>query len=51
VLVRQWLSSAKGVMFVTLEDETGIATLVVWSKVFEQHRSVGRQSRGGPHSA
>jgi error-prone DNA polymerase len=25
-------------MFITLEDETGIANLVVWPKVFEQYR-------------
>ena len=29
---------AKGVMFITLEDETGIANLVVWAKVFEKFR-------------
>jgi error-prone DNA polymerase len=38
VLVRQRPGSAKGVMFITLEDETGIANLVVWSKVFEANR-------------
>lgn len=38
VLVRQRPGSAKGVMFITIEDETGIANLVVWAKVFEQHR-------------
>ena len=38
VLVRQRPGSAKGVMFITLEDETGIANLVVWPKVFEAHR-------------
>jgi len=38
VLVRQRPGSAKGVMFVTIEDETGIANLVVWLKVFEQYR-------------
>src|SRR5699024_11108372 len=32
--------SAKGVMFITLEDETGIANLVVWPKVFEKHRRI-----------
>jgi len=40
VLVRQRPGSAKGVMFITLEDETGIANLVVWQKVFERHRRV-----------
>jgi len=38
VLVRQRLVSAKGVMFITLEDETGIANLVVRQKVFDAHR-------------
>jgi len=40
VLVRQRPGSAKGVMFITLEDETGIANLVVWQKVFAQYRRV-----------
>ncbi|WP_299360380.1 error-prone DNA polymerase [uncultured Paracoccus sp.] len=40
VLVRQRPGSAKGVMFITLEDETGIANLVVWPKVFEAHRRI-----------
>ena len=40
VLVRQRPGSAKGVMFITLEDETGIANLVVWKKVFEAHRRI-----------
>ncbi|BCH27818.1 error-prone DNA polymerase [Mesorhizobium sp. L-8-3] len=38
VLVRQRPGSAKGVMFITLEDETGIANLVVSPKVFEANR-------------
>jgi error-prone DNA polymerase len=40
VLVRQMPSSAKGVMFITIEDETGIANLIVWPSVFEQQRRV-----------
>ena len=40
VLVRQRPGSAKGVMFITIEDETGIANLVVWQKVFEYYRRV-----------
>ena len=40
VLVRQRPGSAKGVMFITLEDETGIANLVVWPQVFEKFRRV-----------
>jgi error-prone DNA polymerase len=38
VLVRQMPGSAKGVIFITIEDETGIANLVVWSKVFDEQR-------------
>jgi error-prone DNA polymerase len=38
VLVRQRPGSAKGVMFITLEDESGIANLIVWPTVFEQFR-------------
>ena len=38
VLVRQRPGSAKGVMFITLEDETAVANLVVWTKVFEKYR-------------
>jgi error-prone DNA polymerase len=38
VLVRQRPGSSKGVVFMTLEDETGIANIVVWPKVMEQFR-------------
>ena len=38
VLVRQRPGSAKGVMFITLEDETGIANLVVWPDRFDRFR-------------
>ena len=37
VLVRQRPGSAKGVMFITIEDETGITNVVVWQKVFAQY--------------
>jgi error-prone DNA polymerase len=40
VLIRQRPGSAKGVVFITLEDETGIANLVVWPDAFEQYRKV-----------
>jgi len=40
VLVRQQPGSAKGVIFMTLEDETGIANIVVWRKVFERFRPI-----------
>ena len=35
---RQRPGSAKGVVFITIEDETGIANLIVWPAVFEQFR-------------
>ncbi len=38
VLVRQRPGTAKGVVFMTLEDETGIANIVVWRDCFEAHR-------------
>jgi error-prone DNA polymerase len=38
VLVRQMPGSAKGVMFITLEDEQANANLIVWPSVFEQNR-------------
>ncbi len=40
VLVRQQPGSAKGVIFMTLEDETGVANAIVWKKVFEKYRAV-----------
>ncbi|MBY3544725.1 error-prone DNA polymerase, partial [Rhizobium laguerreae] len=40
VLVRQKPGSAKGVMFITIEDETGPANLVVWPTLFEKRRRV-----------
>ncbi len=38
VLIRQQPGTASGVIFVTLEDETGIANLVVWPRVFQRFR-------------
>ncbi len=38
VLVRQRPGTAKGVIFVTLEDETGTANVVVWANVYERFR-------------
>lgn len=40
VLVRQKPGSAKGVMFLTIEDETGPANVVVWPKLFDRRRQV-----------
>lgn len=38
VTCRQRPGTAKGVIFLTLEDETGTANIVVWAKVFERFR-------------
>ncbi|AHI24897.1 putative DNA polymerase III alpha subunit [Komagataeibacter xylinus E25] len=40
VLVRQRPGSGEGVCFITLEDETGIANLVIWPDIFEKYRSI-----------
>jgi error-prone DNA polymerase len=40
VLIRQRPGSAKGVVFITLEDESGIANLVVWPDTMEKYRKV-----------
>jgi error-prone DNA polymerase len=40
VLVRQRPGSAQGVVFMTIEDETGIANSVIWPKVLERMRKV-----------
>jgi len=40
VLVRQKPGSAKGVMFITIEDETGIANLVIWPDLYEKQRRI-----------
>jgi DNA polymerase III alpha subunit len=40
VLVRQRPGTASGVIFATLEDETGVANVIVWPKVFERYRPV-----------
>ena len=37
-LVRQRPGTAKGTIFITLEDETGIANAIVWPRVFERCR-------------
>ncbi|HZC38497.1 MAG TPA: error-prone DNA polymerase [Sphingomicrobium sp.] len=40
VLIRQRPGSAKGVVFITIEDETGVANLVVWPDVFDKQRKI-----------
>ncbi len=44
VLLRQRPSTAKGITFMTLEDETGIANLVVFQDVWERHRRIALSS-------
>ncbi|WP_237217919.1 OB-fold nucleic acid binding domain-containing protein [Ruegeria lacuscaerulensis] len=38
VILRQRPGTAKGVIFLTLEDETGIVNVVVWRAMYEQFR-------------
>jgi error-prone DNA polymerase len=38
VLIRQRPGSAKGVIFITIEDETGVANLIVWPPILERFR-------------
>ncbi len=40
VLIRQRPGSAKGVCFITLEDETGVANIVIWPDLMEKQRKV-----------
>ena len=40
VLLRQKPGSAKGVMFITIEDETGVANLVIWPSLYERQRRI-----------
>ena len=45
VLVRQRPGTAKGVVFMTLEDETGVANSVVWPNMLERFRKVVMTAR------
>ncbi|WP_315975859.1 error-prone DNA polymerase [Parapedobacter soli] len=45
VTVRQRPGTAKGVLFVTIEDETGFANVVVWGNLFEKYRKAILQAR------
>jgi error-prone DNA polymerase len=45
VLVRQQPGTAKGVIFLTMEDETGVANVIVWRRVFQAYRRVLLDSR------
>jgi single-strand DNA-binding protein len=56
VILRQRPGTAKGVIFITLEDETGIVNVIVWSSLYERYRRavisgrllrvIGRLQRG-----
>jgi error-prone DNA polymerase len=45
VLVRQRPGTASGIIFATLEDETGIANIVIWDALFQKNRRVVLGSR------
>ena len=45
MLVRQRPGSANGTIFVTVEDEFGIANIIVWPAVFEAHRKIVMSAR------
>ncbi|MEM8729204.1 MAG: OB-fold nucleic acid binding domain-containing protein [Pseudomonadota bacterium] len=38
VILRQRPGTAKGVIFVTLEDETGVINVIVWRNIYERFR-------------
>jgi error-prone DNA polymerase len=40
VITRQRPGTASGVIFLTLEDETGVSNIVVWPKVYKQFRRI-----------
>ena len=45
VITRQRPGTAKGVFFITLEDETGFVNVVVWKDLFDTHRRLLRSVR------
>ncbi|MDB5018448.1 MAG: error-prone polymerase [Mucilaginibacter sp.] len=45
ITVRQRPGTAKGILFITIEDETGFSNLVVWEKMFEKYRKEILQAR------
>jgi error-prone DNA polymerase len=40
IVIRQRPGTAKGVLFMTLEDETAVANVIIWPKTFERYRPV-----------
>ena len=45
VLVRQRPGTASGICFITIEDETGFANLVIFQKLFDKYRKEILQSK------
>ncbi len=45
VICRQRPGTANGVVFMTLEDETGFVNLVLWAKVFEKFKVLAHEAR------
>ena len=45
VLIRQRPGTASGVVFETLEDETGVVNLIVHPKIYDQYRPAARHAR------
>jgi error-prone DNA polymerase len=45
VLIRQRPGSTKGVIFATIEDESGVANIIIWPKTFERFRRVVLSAR------
>ena len=43
--MRQRPGTSSGVVFMTLEDETGVANIIVWPKVFDRFRPLVMTSR------
>ncbi len=44
VLVRQRPGTASGVVFITLEDESGVVNLILWSSVYDRYRKAARHA-------
>jgi error-prone DNA polymerase len=44
IILRQRPSTAKGITFVTMEDETGTANLIVKQKIWERYYKIARRS-------
>ena len=45
VICRQRPATAKGTVFLTMEDETGFVNVILWPKIFKEHYVVARSAR------